>query len=118
MSLEALKASELGLFVIVILAALVSDFWRMLGVVAASRIDDGSDLFRWVKAVATSLVAALVARLVLFPTGGLADVPLALRLGAVAIGAIAYAATKRSLAAGVLVAVATLIAGSFAGLGR
>jgi branched-subunit amino acid transport protein len=117
-SLEALKASEFGLFVIVVLAALVSDVWRMLGVIAASRIDDSSDLFRWVKAVATALVAALVARLVLFPTGGLAEVPLALRLGAVVAGAVAYAATRRSLAAGVLVAVATLVAGSFAGIGR
>jgi branched-subunit amino acid transport protein len=105
--------SEVGLYAMVLAAAAATYVWRCLGIAVANRIDDRSLGFRLVRAVATALVAGLVARLVLFPTGGLAAMPLALRLGATAAGAAAYAATGRSVTIGLIAADAVVIAGAW-----
>jgi hypothetical protein len=94
-------------------AAAVSDFWRVLGALLASRIDERSQLFRLVRAVATALVSALLVRLVVYPTGAMASVPLALRLGSMAVGFVAYLALRRSLVAGTLACEVTLAGGVF-----
>ena len=71
---------------IILAAAIVSDVWRVLGALVASRIDEASTLYSFVKAVATALIAAIVAQFVLFPTGAMAGVPLWLRVGSMAAG--------------------------------
>jgi hypothetical protein len=95
------------------LAFLANDSWRWLGALVSARVDEESGLFSWVRMVATALVAGLVAKLILIPTGGLALAPLWLRLAAVAAGAGAYALSRRSLALGVAVGEAALILGVF-----
>ncbi len=66
-----------------------------------SRLDVAGAPFQWVRAVATALVAGLVARMVLFPAGALVEVPLSVRLVAFAGGVALYLAFRRSVAAGV-----------------
>lgn len=95
----------------VVLGFLANDVWRFLGVVLSARIDEESALFRWVRMVATALVAGLVAKFVVAPTGGLALAPLWLRLGAVGCGVAAYAIGRRSLALGVGAGASALVAG-------
>jgi hypothetical protein len=97
--------------VIVLAAAVVSDAWRVVGALAAARIDEASPHYRWVKAVATSLIGAIVAQFVMFPTGTMAEVPLALRVGSMAAGLCAYLASRRSLVVGTLVCEAVLAGG-------
>lgn len=107
-----MMSAETGyLLLAVVMAFVVNDLWRWLGVIASDRIDESSPLFVWIKLVATALVAGLVAKFVVAPSGGLAAVPLWLRLGAVALGLAAYAAGRRSLALGVGTGAATLVAG-------
>jgi hypothetical protein len=96
---------------VVLAAALVSDAWRVVGALVAARIDEASALYRWVKAVATSLIAAIVAQFVVFPTGTMAGVPLALRIGAMAAGFLAYRLARRSLVVGTLACELVLAAG-------
>ncbi|MGA0530912.1 AzlD domain-containing protein [Hansschlegelia sp. KR7-227] len=98
----------------VLIAFVANDVWRMLGVVFAARIDESSTAFVWVKLVATALVAGLVAKFLVSPTGGLATAPLWLRLGALAFGSAGYALGRRSLALGVLAGEAVLIGGMLA----
>lgn len=95
----------------VVLAFLANEVWRALGVVLSARLDEDGALFSWVKMVATALVAGLVAKLIVSPTGGLALAPLWLRLAAVGCGVAAYAIGRRSLALGVGAGAATLICG-------
>ncbi|RXF75112.1 AzlD domain-containing protein [Hansschlegelia zhihuaiae] len=96
-----------------ILAAFAAnEVWRVVGVALSARLHEDSAVFSWVKMVATALVAGLVAKLVLNPTGGLALAPLWLRLGSVAFGVAAYALGRRSLALGVAAAAATLMVGT------
>jgi len=75
-------------------------FWRVLGVVAVTRIDPESDALLWVRAVSTALVAALVMRMVIVPSGVLADIALWHRLAAVIIAIAVFYMASRSTNAG------------------
>ncbi|RAH98147.1 branched-chain amino acid transport [Acuticoccus sediminis] len=92
-------------------AALPTQIWRWLGVMLAGRVGDASEVFIWVKAVATALVASVVAKLILSPGADLATTPLALRVGAVAAGFALYLATGRRLWLGIVVTEAVLLTG-------
>ena len=69
---------------------LATDLWRWAGVLAGNRIDENSEVLNWVRAVATALVAAVIAKLIFFPTGTLEASPLWLRLGAVVFGGLCF----------------------------
>jgi len=106
--------SELAPYLVLIAAGfLPNEVWRMLGIVVAHGLDEGSELVVWVRAVATGLLAGVVAKIILFPPGGLADVGLAVRLTAIAIGFLAFLSVRRSVFVGVLVGEAALILGAF-----
>ncbi|XWN29562.1 MAG: AzlD domain-containing protein [Devosia sp.] len=111
MSEEAVKSlAGLGPYLtIVVAAALPTHIWRWLGVIFAGRLDEGSEFFIWVKAVATALVAAVIARLILFPVGPLEGLAVPARLAAAAAGFAAYIASGKSLGVGVVVAEVVLI---------
>jgi hypothetical protein len=71
-----------------------------------------TEVWRWLgRAVATALVSGLVTRMLVFPTGALTEVPLALRLGAFAGGVSLYLLLRRNVAAGVGAAALLLMAG-------
>jgi len=72
--------SVVGLWMIVLLAALGTYAWRALGVMLAGRLTQGSPVFRWVSCVTYAMVAALVVRIIVLPVGVLAQVPLSYRL--------------------------------------
>jgi len=93
---------------------LPSEIWRWLGLVLGRGLDEESEIILWVRAVATALVAGVIARVALFPPGALAGLPLALRLGALACGFLAFLLFRRSPFAGVLAGEAALIAGALA----
>ena len=65
---------------------LATDLWRWLGVLAGNRLREDSEVLNWVRAVATALVAAVIAKLILYPTGILEQSPLWLRLGSIRRG--------------------------------
>ncbi len=91
-----------GYLTLFLAGALANEVWRLLGVVAGSHLDMDGQLFQWVRAVALALVAGLVSRMVLFPAGALADVPLAIRLASFAGGIALFYAARRNLGAGVV----------------
>jgi branched-subunit amino acid transport protein AzlD len=96
--------TELHAYVLLLLVGfLPNEIWRMLGLVAARGIDEGSELFTWTRAVATAVLAGVIAKIVLFAPGALANVPLAIRLGAIVCGFAAFLLVRRSVFAGVLV---------------
>lgn len=110
MSLADAAWSALWPYVALILFGfLPSEIWRVLGVVLSRGLSDTSPILVWVRAVATALLAAVVAKLVLNPSGALAAVPLAARAGGIVAGAVAFFATGRNLVAGVVAGEALLI---------
>jgi len=63
-------AAELWPYVVILFAGwFATDFWRWLGVLAGNRLSEGSEALNWVRAVATALVMAVTAKLIVFPTG-------------------------------------------------
>lgn len=101
-----------AILVMLLVGFLPTEIWRSLAVIAGRRVQEGSEIFIWVKAVATALLAAVIARLILIPTGALADIPLALRLGCVLAGIACFLVFRRSILAGVVAGEAVLIGGA------
>ena len=69
--------------------------WRLLAVLAVKRIDPESDILLWVRALATALVAALVVRLVVSPSGPLAETTELARIGALLAGIAVFFRVRR-----------------------
>ena len=99
-----------GYLSLVLAGVLMTECWRWLGALVGSRLAIDGPLFQWVRAVATALVAAMVSRMLLFPAGAMAGVPLALRLTAFAAGLAIYFVSRRNIGAGVLGAALVLMA--------
>jgi hypothetical protein len=106
------QIGELSPYLVLILVGfLPNEIWRMLGVVAARGIDEDSELLIWVRAVAVAVLAAVIAKLTLVPPGALASVPLTVRIGAIAIGFVAFMLARQSVFAGLVAGEAALILG-------
>jgi hypothetical protein len=99
---------------LLLIGFLPSEVWRWLGLVLGRGLDENSEIILWVRAVATALIAGVVARIVLIPPGALASVPLTVRLVALGGGFLAFLFIRRSAFAGVLAGEALLIAGAIA----
>ena len=105
-------AGDFGPYLFILLAGfLATDIWRWLGVLAGNRLHDDSEALNWVKAVATALIAGVIGKLILFPTGALATVPVELRLAAAALGWVAFMAARKNVLVGVVTAELVLIIG-------
>jgi Branched-chain amino acid transport protein (AzlD) len=99
-------------YVVIIVAGwLATDVWRYLGVIIGNRLDEQSEALQWVRAVATALVMAVTSKLVVFPTGMLAETPLWLRLGALGLGFLAFLLAGQRVIVCVVVSIALLILG-------
>jgi hypothetical protein len=66
-----------------------------------------------VRAVATAILAGVIAQIVVQPPGALASVPDVLRYGAVLAGFIVFALTRRSIFAGVVTGELFMLAGKW-----
>ena len=98
---------------LVLVGFLPNEIWRALGLVLARGLNEDSELVVWSRAVATAILAGVIAKLILFAPGALAAMPLGLRVAAAGCGFIAFLAAKRSLFVGVAVGEVVLLAGGF-----
>jgi hypothetical protein len=99
---------------LLLIGVLPSEIWRWLGILFGRGLREDSEIILWVRAVATALVAAVVARITLFPPGALAAVPAEVRVAALALGFLAFLLFRRSAFAGVIVGEFVLIGGAAA----
>jgi len=106
-------AGELWPYLVMVLVGfLPNEVWRWLGLVLARGLDERSEIVVWVRAVATAILAGVIAKLTLFPPGALAGVPLEVRLASIAIGFVAFFLLRRSVLLGVAVGEVVLVAGA------
>jgi hypothetical protein len=109
----SVTVSDLNPYLALILVGfLPNEVWRWLGIVFARRIDEESEILVWVRAVATAILAGVIAQLVVTPPGALATVPFAIRLFAIAAGFLGFLLVRRSVFVGVATGEAALIAGA------
>jgi len=85
----------------IILVILVTSFAtylsRFLGVVSSEKIEETSKIFKWFNCIAYSVLAALIARMVVFPAGELAESGILIRHFVVVVSVIMFLFTKRNL---------------------
>jgi branched-subunit amino acid transport protein len=102
-----------ALVTLFIAGVIPNQIWRMFGLLFGSGIDEGSELLVWVRAVATAILAGVIAQIVVQPPGALASVPDALRYGAVVAGFAVFLVTRRSIFAGVACGEIVMVAGKW-----
>jgi Branched-chain amino acid transport protein (AzlD) len=102
-----------GYLVLVLVGFLPADIWRLLGVIVGRGLDEESELLVWVRSVATAVLAGVIAKILFFPPGSLATMPLSVRVSAIVCGFLAFLLVKRSVFAGLAVGETVLIAGGF-----
>ncbi len=99
-------------YVMIIIAGwLATDIWRWMGVLAGGKLREDGELLIWVRSVATALVAGVIAKLILFPTGALEVTPLWLRVLAAACGFSVFLASRQKVVFGVITGEIVLISG-------
>jgi branched-subunit amino acid transport protein len=85
----------------IILAILVTSvatyLSRFLGVVSSEKIKETSKMFRWFNCLAYSTLAALIARIVIFPAGVLSEIDYIIRFIVIVISLLIFYASKRNL---------------------
>ena len=102
-----------ALVVLLLAGVMPNQIWRMLGLRLGGGLDEGSDLLMWVKAVATAILAGVIAQILVLPPGALASVPGWLRYAAVAAGFAVFIVTRRSIFAGVVCGELVMLAGKW-----
>jgi branched-subunit amino acid transport protein len=102
-----------ALLVLLIAGVIPNQIWRMLGLWLGSGLDEGSDLLVWIKAVATAILAGVIAEILVHPPGALASVPGFLRYGALGVGFVVFMLTRRSIFAGVVSGEILMLAGKW-----
>jgi len=99
--------------VLILVGYLPNEIWRALGLVLARGLNEDSEIVIWSRAVATAILAGVVAKLIVFSTGALASLLLSVRIGAAVCGFITFLVVKRSVFAGVIAGEAALLIGGF-----
>jgi hypothetical protein len=99
--------------VLVLVGYLPNEIWRVLGLVLARGLNEDSQIVVWSRAVATAILAGVIAKLILFSSGALSTIPITVRLTAAGCGFLAFLVVKRSVFAGVAVGEAVLLLGGF-----
>ena len=70
---------------------------RFLGVVSSEKIKETSKIFKWFNCLAYSTLAALIARIVIFPSGVLSEADYVIRIIVLTASILVFYATKRNL---------------------
>jgi|TARA_B100001013_G_scaffold149594_1_gene88835 branched-subunit amino acid transport protein len=85
----------------VVLAILVTSLAtfssRFIGVITSEKIKENSKIFRWFNCLAYSTLAALIARVVIFPSGVLSEVDYLVRIIVIISSIIVFYLTKKNL---------------------
>ncbi len=82
---------------VILVTSLATYLSRFLGVVSSENIDVKSKIFRWFNCIAYSTLAALIARIVVFPTGILVDAEILIRFLVILLSVAVFFVTKKNL---------------------
>jgi branched-subunit amino acid transport protein AzlD len=102
-----------ALLVLLIAGFLPNEVWRMVGLWLGGGVDEGSEILVWVRAVATAILAGVIAQILVQPPGALASVPGWLRYGAFVAGFAGFMVSRRSIFAGVVCGEIVMLAGKW-----
>ena len=88
---------ENNIVIVIIVTSLATYLSRFLGVISAEKIKETSKMFRWFNCLAYSTLAALIARMIFFPSGSLNEVDYFIRFIVVFLSVIIFYLTRKNL---------------------
>ena len=86
-----------NILMVIIITSIATYLSRFLGVVSSEKIKETSKIFRWFNCLAYSTLAALIARMVIFPSGTLNEVDYLIRFIVVGLSIVIFYLTKKNL---------------------
>jgi branched-subunit amino acid transport protein len=99
----------MDLWMLLALCGAATYLWRGPGVLISAGLDPRGEAFTWISCVAYAIIAGLVSRMLLLPTGALAETTFFERSLGAGAGALAYFwLTRRNLFIGVAAGAAAL----------
>ena len=70
---------------------------RLLGVFTSEKINERSKIYRWFNCLAYSTLAALISRILIFPSGDLSETSYLIRIIVILLSIFIFFVTKRNL---------------------
>ena len=86
-----------NIIIVIIVTSIATYLSRFLGVLSSEKIKETSKIFRWFNCLAYSTLAALIARIVIFPSGTLNEVDYLIRFIVIVISIFIFYFTKKNL---------------------
>ena len=86
-----------NIILVILVTSLATYLSRFLGVVSSEKIKETSKIFKWFNCIAYSVLAALIARMIIFPAGELAESGILIRLFVIVASVAMFLFTKRNL---------------------
>ena len=86
-----------SIVLVILVTSLATYLSRFLGVISSEKIKETSKIFRWFNCLAYSTLAALIARIVIFPSGALTEADYIIRIIVLIASILVFYATKRNL---------------------
>ena len=85
------------IILVILITSLATYISRFFGVFTSEKINEKSRIYRWFNCLAYSTLAALISRMLLFPSGYLSETTLLLRVIIILISILIFYLTKRNL---------------------
>jgi len=85
-----------NIFLAILVTSLATYISRFFGVMTSKKIKETSKIFKWFNCLAYSTLSALLARIIIFPAGALADVDYLTRFIVVFICLIIFLISKKN----------------------
>ena len=86
-----------NIVLVILITSFATFLSRFLGVLSSENIKETSKIFRWFNCLAYSTLAALIARIVIFPSGLLSEVDYFVRIFVVILSIGLFFITKKNL---------------------
>ena len=85
------------IIIVILVTSLATYLSRFLGVVSAEKIKETSKMFRWFNCLAYSTLAALITRMIIFPSGSLNEVDYFIRFIVVFLAIVIFYLFRKNL---------------------
>ena len=88
---------ENSIVLVIFVTAVATYISRFLGVLSSEKIKETSKIFRWFNCLAYSTLAALIARMIVFPVGALSEVDYLIRFIVILLSILIFYLTRKNV---------------------
>ena len=88
---------SISIVLVILVTSFATYLSRFLGVVSSEKIKEKSKIFKWFNCLAYSTLAALITRILIFPSGVMSEVDYLIRFIVIFISVLIFYFTKKNL---------------------